>query len=231
MRKTRILVVDDEPAVLGFVSACLRRHGYEVAMASDGEQALQAMEETPPELVILDIVMPKLDGFEVCRRIREWSQVPIIMLSARAGEQDKVRCLRLGADDYLVKPFGIEELIARVEAVLRRTEAASAPLAEPTFVSGDLQLNFAERRLTVAGHEIDLTPTEYSLLRYLALHRGKVLTHRMLLQQVWGPEYADERQYVRVFINRLRHKTGDSPANPRYIKTESGVGYRFLAST
>ena len=183
MSKARILVVDDEPSILKYVSASLRRQQYEVVQAIDGEQALLAMEETLPALLILDIAMPKLDGFEVCRRIREWSQVPIIMLSAREGAEDKVKCLRMGADDYLVKPFSVEELLARVEAVLRRTKSAESMQAEPTFVSGDLQVNFAERRVTLYGKDIDLTSTEYNLLQELVLHRGKVLTHRMLLQK------------------------------------------------
>ncbi|MEE9201869.1 MAG: response regulator transcription factor [Dehalococcoidia bacterium] len=230
MAKTRILVVDDEISILKFVSASLRSAGYEPSLALDGQEALKAIEETLPDLVILDITMPKLDGFEVCRRVRQWSQVPIIMLSARGSEQDKVECLRIGADDYLVKPFAIEELLARVEAVLRRTRAAEAPSVEPTFVSHDLQVNFAERRVTVGGREVNLTATEYSLLRELILNRGKVLTHRMLLNRVWGPEYGDERDYVRVFVGRLRHKLGDDAASPKYIRTESGVGYRFLNS-
>lgn len=223
-------MVDDELSILKFVSASLRSAGYEPALARDGQEALQAIEETLPDLVILDITMPKLDGFEVCRRVRQWSQVPIIMLSARGSEEDKVACLRAGADDYLVKPFWIEELMARVEAVLRRARAAEAPSAEPAFVSGDLQVNFAERRVTVAGEEVKLTSTEYSLLQELLQHRGKVLTHRMLLHSVWGPEYGDERDYVRVFVNRLRRKLGDDAASPKYIRTESGVGYRFLDS-
>ncbi len=228
---TRILVVDDELSILKFVSASLRVAGYEPVSARDGEEALQVIEQTLPALVILDITMPKLDGFEVCRRVREWSQLPIIMLSARGGEQDKVKCLHLGADDYLVKPFAIEELIARVEAVLRRTRAAEAPSAEPTFVSHDLQVDFAARRVTMAGREVNLTATEYSLLKELVLHRGKVLTHRMLLNRVWGLEYGDESEYLRVFVSRLRHKLGDDAADPKYVRTVSGVGYAFLDSS
>jgi DNA-binding response OmpR family regulator len=194
----------------------------------DGEEALRVIEQTLPALVILDITMPKLDGFEACRRVREWSQLPIIMLSARGGEQDKVKCLDLGADDYLVKPFAIGELLARVEAVLRRARAAEAPTAEPTFVSQGLHIDFAARRVTMADREVNLTPTEYSLLKELALHRGKVLTHRTLLNRVWGPEYGDESEYLRVFVNRLRHKLGDDAADPKYVRTVSGVGYTFL---
>ena len=228
MPATRILVVDDEPSIRKFVSASLRQEQYEVVQAIDGVSALQAMEASLPDLVILDIMMPNLDGFEVCRRIREWSQVPIIMLSTKDDETDKVKALHLGADDYLSKPFGIDELVARVEAVFRRTRTAES-MPEPTVAIGDLQINFAERLVAVSGQEVKLTPVDYGLLRHLALNRGKVLTHRMLLQQVWGPEYAEEREYVRVFINRLRQKIGDDPANPKYIRTEAGVGYRFLA--
>ena len=230
MPKIRILVADDENSIQRFVSACLREQGYEVMLASDGELALQAVEEVPPDLVILDIMMPKVDGFEICRRVREWSQVPIIVLSARLDEQDRVRCLRLGADDYLVKPFGIDELIARVEAVLRRTTAQIFP-DPPPFSSGDFRMDFGDRRVTVADQVVRLTPTEYNLLRQLVLHRGRLLTHRNLLNLVWGSQYGNERQYVRVFVNRLRKALGDKPASPKYIETLPGVGYRFLASS
>ena len=231
MRKTSILVVDDEPTIRYFVRAGLRQAGYEVLEASDGEEALLAVEENLPVLVILDIMMPNLDGFEACRRLREWSQVPIIMLSARPDEQDKVKALRLGADDYLVKPFGVDELIARVEAVRRRSKAAEPNSAEAAFVSWDLQVNLAQHLVTLGGQEVNLTPTEYNVLRELVVHRGKVLTHKMLLQKVWGPEYGDELEYVRVFVGRLRSKLGDDTTNPKYIRTEAGVGYRFLVPT
>jgi two-component system KDP operon response regulator KdpE len=230
MVKTRVLLVDDEPGIRRFVGASLRAEGYEVSLATDGEEALRAVEETLPDLVILDIRMPKMDGLEVCRRTREWSHVPIIMLSAMDEEQDRVKCLRLGADDYLVKPFGIQELMARVEAVLRRAKAVEMPLEEPNFISGELEVNLAERRVTLSGQEVKLTPTEYSLLQQLVLHRGKVLTHEMLLRSVWGPEYDGEKEYIRVFVNRIRRKIGDDPTDPKYIWTQPGVGYRFLSS-
>ena len=152
------------------------------------------------------------------------------MLSAMEEEQDNVKGLRLGADDYLVKPFGIHELIARVEAVLRRTKATEVPLMEPSFIRGELEVNFAERRVTLSGQEVELTPTEYRLLQEMVLHRGKVLTHEMLLRSVWGPEYDGEKQYVRVFVNRIRRKIGDGPSDPRWIQTQPGVGYRFLSA-
>ena len=193
----------------------------------DGAEALQTFEMELPDLVILDIMMPKLDGFEVCRRLREWSQIPVIMLSARGDESDKVKCLDLGADDYITKPFGASELIARVKAVLRRTEAATAIPTQPSFTSGDLEVNFAQRRITVSGKEVKLTPTEYTLLQEFTLNAGKVLTHTYLLNKVWGPEYREEREYLHVFIRRLRAKLEPDPTNPRYIMTVPGVGYQF----
>ena len=223
----KILVVDDELAIIKFLRANLEANGYETLAASDGAEALQKVERELPDLIILDIMMPEIDGFEVCRRIREWSQIPIIMLSARADLMDKVKCLDLGADDYLCKPFGKEELIARVKAVLRRTEAASTIPTPPSFTCDDLEINFAERRITLAGSEVRLTPTEYNLLRELALNTNKVLTHNMLLGKVWGPEYGEEKEYLRVFVNRLRKKLEANPENPKYIITVPGVGYQF----
>jgi len=186
MHRPRILIVDDELAIVKFLRANLEANGYETLAASDGAVALQKVEMELPDLIILDIMMPKIDGFEVCRRIREWSQIPIIMLSARDDLMDKVKCLDLGADDYLSKPFGKEELIARAKAVLRRTEAAGVIPTQPSFSSGNLTINFAERQVTLAGSEVRLTPTEYSLLQELVLNAGKVLTHAHLLNKVWG---------------------------------------------
>jgi two-component system KDP operon response regulator KdpE len=193
----------------------------------DGSEALRKIEMELPDLVILDIMMPKMDGFEVCRRLREWSQIPTIMLSARGDETDKVKCLDLGADDYLTKPFGTRELLARVRAVLRRTEATKTVSTPPLFTSGDLQISFAQRQVTVAGKEVKLTPTEYSLLREFVLNAGKTLTHSYLLDRVWGPEYRDEREYLHVFVHRLRTKLEPDATNPKYIMTVPGVGYRF----
>jgi two-component system KDP operon response regulator KdpE len=227
MKKTRILVVDDELSIIKFLRANLESKDYEVLAAMDGAEALQTFEMELPDLVILDIMMPKLDGFEVCRRLREWSQIPIIMLSARGDESDKVKCLDLGADDYITKPFGASELIARVKAVLRRTEAATTVPIKPSFTSGDLEINFAQRRVTVAGKEVKLTPTEYTLLQEFALNAGKVLTHTYLLNKVWGPEYREEREYLHVFIRRLRAKLEPDPTNPKCIMTVSGIGYQF----
>ena len=224
-----ILIVDDELAIVKFLRANLEANGYETLAASDGAEALQKVEMELPDLIILDIMMPKIDGFEVCRRIREWSQIPIIMLSVRGDLMDKVKCLDLGADDYLTKPFGKEELIARVRAVLRRTEGAYVTSSQPSFTCDDLEINFVERRITVAGREVKLTPTEYNLLRELALNTNKVLTHNMLLGKVWGPEYGEEKEYLRVFVNRLRQKLEVNPENPKYIITVPGVGYQFKA--
>ncbi len=227
MKKTRILVVDDELSIIKFLRANLEANSYDVLSAMDGAEALQTFEMELPDLVILDIMMPKMDGFEVCRRLREWSQTPIIMLSARGDESDKVKCLDLGADDYITKPFGKDELIARVKAVLRRTETAAAIPTQPSFSSGDLKINFAQREVTVAGKEVKLTPTEYGLLQEFVLNTGKVLTHTHLLNKVWGVEYREEREYLHVFVRRLRAKLEPDPTNPRYIMTMPSVGYQF----
>ncbi len=227
MKKTRILIVDDELSIIKFLRANLEANGYKVLAAMDGAEALHTFEMELPDLVILDIMMPKMDGFEVCRQLREWSQVPIIMLSAKGDESDKVKCLDLGADDYITKPFGKDELIARVKAVLRRTETAAPTPTTPSFTCGDLQVNFVRREVTVAGNEVRLTPTEYTLLQEFVLNAGKVLTHTHLLNRVWGPEYRDEREYLHVFVRRLRAKLEPDPANPRYILTVPGVGYQF----
>ncbi len=230
MSKTRILVVDDEPSIRKFLRANLEAKDYKVLTAVDGAEALRTIEMELPDLMILDIMMPKTDGFEVCRQLREWSQVPIIMLSARGDESDKVKCLELGADDYITKPFGASELIARVRAVLRRTEAAHTIPTQPSFTGGDLKINFVERRITVADREVKLTPTEYNLFQELVLNANKVLTHSMLLRKVWGPEYGEEKEYLRVFIGRLRKELEPDPENPRYIITIPGVGYQFKST-
>jgi len=227
MHHLRILIVDDDPAILRFLKANLEARGYETLMAVDGAEALQVVGRELPDLVILDIMLPKVDGFEVCRRLREWSQIPIIMLSAKGDVIDKVECLNLGADDYVTKPFGVEELMARIKAVFRRSKAARALPTQPTFINRDLKVNFVERQVTVADREVKLTPTEYKLLQELALNAGKVLTHEMLLNRVWGPEYRQEREYVRVFIGRLRKELEPDPENSQYIITVPGVGYKL----
>jgi two-component system KDP operon response regulator KdpE len=226
-KKHRILIVDDELSILKYLRANLEAKGYQVLMAMDGIQALQTLEAEMPDLVVLDIMMPKMDGLEVCRRLREWSQIPIIMLSARADEMDKVQCLDLGADDYITKPFGKDEFIARVRAVMRRVEAAIPTPTLPPIKHGDLEINFSKRRVTIKGKEVALTSTEYALLQELALNAGKVLTYVHLLKKVWGPDYAEEREYLHVFISRLRAKLEADPKHPHFITTVSGVGYRF----
>lgn len=228
MKKVRVLVVDDEPETVKYVSANLRARGYEVLTAADGREALKVFDESLVDLVILDIMMPGPDGFEVCQTIRRQSDVPIIMLSARGQEKDIVRALHLGADDYLTKPFGVEEMLARVQAVLRRTARPSF-VPRPPLKVGDLEIDFAARRVTVRGREVQLTPTEYELLTHLALNAGRVLTHRALLQAVWGPEYGEETEYLWAYIRRLRRKIEPDPSHPRYILTQPGVGYCFAS--
>ena len=230
MDKTRILVVDDEPAILRLLCTNLKARGYQVTTAMDGEESLEAVQKDFVDLIILDLMMPRLDGVEACRRIREWSEVPIIVLSARGDEKDKVRCLELGADDYLTKPFGIAELMARIKTALRHSGAANSEPVQPNFICKGLEINFAKRRVTVGGNEITLTPTEYSVLQQLAVNANKVLTHSMLLQGVWGSEYCGEREYLRVFVGRLRKKLEPDPGNPRYIQTIPGVGYHLAAA-
>ena len=225
----KILVVDDDAATIKFVAANLEANGYKASIARDGEEALKIIEKEIPDLIILDIMMPKVDGYEVCRRLREWSQIPVIMLSARCDEEDKVRCLNIGADDYLCKPFGLDEMLARIGAVLRRSSTATiTDPAKAVFTSDDLHINFVERRVSVTGSEVTLTLTEYALLQELALNSPKVLTYQLLLQRVWGSEYGDERGYLYVFIRRLRKKLECDPQNPSHIISVRDVGYRLV---
>ena len=227
MQKTCILVVDDELNIIKFLRANLEANGYKVLSAMNGAEAIQTIEMELPDLVILDIMMPEMDGFEVCLRLREWSQIPIMMLSARGDIQDKVKCLDLGADDYITKPFGANELTARVRAILRRTETAPSIPTQSVFNNNDLKINFAQRQVTVAGNEVKLTPTEYALLQELALNAGNVLTHTHLLNKVWGSEYREDTQYLHVFIRRLRSKLETDPSSFRHIITVPGVGYQL----
>jgi two-component system KDP operon response regulator KdpE len=225
VKKTRVLIVDDEPETLKYVGANLKARGYDVVTAADGTEALKRCEEDVFDLVLLDITMPGPDGFTVCQQLRRTSTMPIIMLSARGQEKDKVKALDLGADDYITKPFGIEELLARIRSALRRSQQDSQSTGP--LVVGDLTINFAERRVTREGVEIKLTPTEYELLVQLARSAGKVLSHSALLQRVWGPEYGSESDYLWAYIRRLRRKLETDPDHPRYLLTEPGVGYRF----
>jgi len=223
----KVLVVDDDPDLVKLVACSLTRQGYEVYKAYDGQEGLQQIYNHQPDLVILDIMMPKMDGWQVCRRIRETSDIPIIMLTAKGREEDIVRGLDYGADDYLTKPFSIKELLARVRAVLRRA-TLSLPTETPAIYSDDyLTVNLAERRVIVGGKRVKLTPTEYRLLAYLVENAGRVLTYRQLLEKVWGWEYMNDIDYVRIYIWRLRQKIEKDPSRPQYILTEYGVGYRF----
>ncbi len=227
----RILVVDDEPDVvesvrLGFM---LQWREVEVLGAGTGEAALDIVERRKPDIVLLDVGLPDQDGFAVLREIRVFSDVPVVMLTARDDAMDKVKGLELGADDYVTKPFNHLELMARVRAVLRRLDMPAPASRAPSFRSGDLEVDFARQEVRLRGERIDLTPTEYKLLYHLVRNVGHVLQHGTLLAKVWGREYVDEVDYIRVYIRRLREKLGDDPENPRYIQTERRLGYRFLA--
>ncbi|KPL14925.1 MAG: Fis family transcriptional regulator [Anaerolineae bacterium SM23_84] len=230
MSIAKILVVDDEPHMVKLVEANLRAAGYEVVSAVDGRTALAAVERELPDLIILDIMLPGIDGYEVCRRIREYSAVPILMLTARSSEIDLVRGFDVGADDYLEKPFSVNELLVRVRAVLKRSKFVQEIIQHPPLVVGDLTIDFAKRRVTVRGTEIKLSPTEYRLLTKLALNANRVVLHQDLLRDVWGPEYRTETEYLRVYIHYLRQKMEDDPANPKLIITHPGAGYMFRTS-
>jgi len=229
IKTKRILLAEDEVALRDFVSRNLRARGFEVLEASNGLEALAVWEREDPRLLILDIMMPRMDGLEVCRRVRERSAVPIIVLTALDAESDKVTALDLGVDDYLTKPFGVEELLARVRAVLRRAQWEAMPLASGVKQFGDLEIDLSGHVVRLQGAEVRLSPIEFAVLKQLITHAGKVLTHRMLLQSIWGPEYGGETEYLRVYINRLRQKLEPDSTNPRYLLTEPGVGYRFVA--
>jgi len=226
-RKATILVVDDEAHVVRLVKANLEPSGYRILTATDGEQALRAVQGESPDLVILDIMLPKMDGYEVCRRIREFSPVPVIMLTARSAEVDLVHGFEVGADDYLTKPFAANELLVRVRAVLRRSKWPEEVLARQGFKAGPIEIDFAGHKVAVDGQPVKLSPTEYRLLAYLASNAGRVILHRELLRAVWGPEYGDESEYLRVYIRYLRQKLEPDPANPRYLLTQPGAGYVF----
>ena len=225
MSGERVLVVDDEPQIRRAVRTGLVGHGYQVNVAEDGAEALTILATQRPDVVVLDLVMPNVDGFEVLRQTRAWSQIPIIVLSARGQERDKVTALDLGADDYLTKPFGMDELLARLRAVLRR---AQAPV-DSTYTFGEVTIDFTRHIVTKGCVEVHLTRTEYDLLAALARDAGKVLTHRLLLERVWGEYATDNLQQLRVYINYLRRKLEDDPARPRWLVTEPGVGYRLRA--
>jgi two-component system KDP operon response regulator KdpE len=224
MSTSTILIVDDEPQIRRVMRTTLSSNGYTVIDARSGEEAMEIMRKDRPELVLLDVNMPGIGGLEVCREIRDQSDVAIIMLTVRNTEHDKVLALDAGADDYVVKPFSIEELLARIRAALRRTSSGE-PVAN--YVSTDLEIDFERRKVLVQGRPVRLTPKEFELLRHLVTSEGKPLEHRRLLQAVWGPDYGNETEYLRVFINQLRKKIEPDPAHPKYIHTDPWVGYRF----
>ena len=224
MSTSTILVVDDEPQIRRVMRTTLSSNGYAVVEAKSGEEALEVIRKERPELVLLDLNMPGMGGLEVCREIRDQSDIAIIMLTVRNSEHDKVLALDAGADDYVVKPFSMEELLARIRAALRRTSSAE-PV--PSYVSDDLEIDFERRKVVVKGSPVRLTPKEFDLLRHLVASQGKPLEHRRLLQAVWGPDYGNETEYLRVFINQLRKKIEPDPAHPKYIHTDPWVGYRF----
>lgn len=224
MSAATILIVDDEPQIRRVMLTTLTSHGYTVVEAASGEEALEKLRSERPDLIILDVNMPGISGIETCAEIRTSSDVPIIMLTIRNSERDKVQALDAGADDFVVKPFGVQELMARIRAALRRSAPGDAA---PPFLTDDLQIDFEKRVVMVKNNPVRLTPKEFELLRHLVANQGKTLGHRRLLQAVWGPDYGEETEYLRVFINQLRKKIEPDPRKPRYIHTEPWVGYKF----
>jgi two-component system KDP operon response regulator KdpE len=226
--KLRILIVDDEPQITRVLRRSLTTHGYDVRVASDGLAALQTFGDWPPDLVVTDLSMPHTDGLQLCRNLRAISQLPIIVLSVRGEEKTKVQALDAGADDYVTKPFGMDELLARIRAALRRAQSAKTEdVASPVLDAGDFRIDLENRSVTVNDSEVHLTPKEYDLMVYLVSHPGKVLTHRTLLTAIWGGESVEQTEYLRVFVGQLRKKIEPEPATPRYILTEPWIGYRF----
>ncbi len=224
-----ILLIEDDPQIRRFLRAALPSQGFRLFEAATGEQGLIEAATRRPDIIILDLGLPDLDGLEVLRRLREWATAPVIVLSARGQETDKIVALDAGADDYVSKPFGVGELMARLRVALRHADGAAGEGALQTFALGELQVDLVRRRVAVAGSEVHLTPTEYKLLTTLIRHAGKVLTHRQLLVEVWGNSYAGQTHYLRVYMAQLRRKLEADPARPRYLLTESGVGYRLAA--
>lgn len=225
--KRRILIVDDEPQITRVLRTGLTTHGYDVRVAADGEAALDTFHDWHPELVITDLSMPNLGGLDLCRRLRLVSQIPILVLSVKGDEKSKVEVLDAGADDYVTKPFSMEELLARVRAALRRAATPADDAASSTLETGDFRLDLQARTVSIQEREIHLTPKEFELLAHLVRHAGKVLTHRALLAAIWGGNYVEQTEYLRVFIGQLRKKIESDPSTPRYIVTEPWVGYRF----
>jgi two-component system, OmpR family, KDP operon response regulator KdpE len=225
--KQRILVVDDEPQITRVLRRSLTTHGYDVRVTGDGLAAIQTFGDWPPDLVVTDLSMPGTDGLQLCRNLRTISQVPIIVLSVRGEEKTKVQALDAGADDYVTKPFGMDELLARIRAALRRSQVGKAEETSPVLEVGDFRIDLEDRSVMVKGQEVHLTPKEYDLMVYLVSHPGKVLTHRTLLTSIWGGDSSEQTEYLRVFVGQLRKKVEPEPATPRYILTEPWIGYRF----
>jgi two-component system, OmpR family, KDP operon response regulator KdpE len=222
-----ILVIDDEPQILRALRTILTAHHYQVSIARNGEEGLALAAAEQPDIIILDLGLPDIDGIQVCEQLRQWTATPIIVLSVRSGEEDKVKALDKGADDYLVKPFGTEELLARIRVALRH-KAKSLGEQETVIATGDLAIDLVRYIVTRAGREVKLTATEFKLLAYMAGHANRVLTHQNLLINVWGPEYRDNVEYLRVFMGQLRKKLEPQPKQPVYIVSEPGIGYRFI---
>jgi two-component system KDP operon response regulator KdpE len=226
---TRALLVEDDPNIVDLIRSNLAVRGFDTVVCTDGAHALQLLETEEPDIVLLDLMLPEADGFDLCRQIRERSSVAVIVVSARGGERDKVTALNMGADDYMTKPFSVEELLARITATLRRTRSAGATEPAPAVLSaGDVVIDLANQQVTKAGSPVHLTPTEFALLRELVTNRGKLLTHAHLLRRVWGPGYQTETEYVRVYVRRLRSKLEDEDGEP-LIVTAPRAGYRFIA--
>ena len=222
-----VVLIEDAPEIRRFLRATLIGHGYRLVEAETGREGLQAAETRQPDLIILDLGLPDIDGLEVIRRLRQWTAVPILVLSARGQEVDKVAALDAGADDYVAKPFGVGELLARMRVSLRHAERTVRDVQEQAYRAGDLVVDLAQRRVTVNGQDVHLTPIEYRLLTTLVKHAGKVLTHKQLLKEVWGRPYDDQPHYLHVFMNQLRRKIEPDPTRPRHLLTEPGVGYRL----
>lgn len=223
----RILIIDDEPQIRRALRVGLERTGYIVSAAASGEEGLDLASQQPPDLVILDLAMPGTDGFSVCEELRKWTTVPIIVLSVRDSEEDKIKALDLGADDYLTKPFGVGELLARMRAVLRRQPNSEDANLAAAFKSGDLEIDYVHRQVHIDGREVHLTPKEYDLLKCMVQYRNRVLTHRQLLSKVWGTESAEDTHTLRVHVANLRNKIESDATRPHFIRTEPRIGYRF----
>ena len=226
--RPKIVVIDDEVQMRRFLKACFDPAESELLEAENAADGMRLVARTNPDVVLLDLGLPDMDGIDVTRQLREWTQVPIIVLSARGREKDTIEALDAGADDYLTKPFGVGELLARIRVTLRHATQSKGPEPDPTFESGSLKVDLSMRRVFVQGIEVHLTPIEFKLLAMLVRHAGMVLTHKQLLVEVWGPAYSDETHYLRVYMGQLRHKLESDPARPRHITTEPRVGYRLL---